>query len=174
MVFDFLVPEIHGIEDPLDQFIKQNKFPSPISSACPICNVDMPPYKMETDDVWSSHLLNEHEFLFSNMDVCFQFLQYVIPNFNFAWFPMDQSKGIIRTIEFNNKNKINGCCPINNCSFHANNPELLENHLVRKHQDKIKLLNMDLPHSGNSLKLTLPINSMHITLTFSTSKITLG
>jgi hypothetical protein len=117
--------------------LTKNKFPSPTSCACPICNVDMPPYKMETDDVWSSHLLNEHEFLFGNMDVCFQFLQYGIPNFNFAWFPMDQSKGIIRTIEFKNKNKINGCCPINHCNFHANNPELLENHLVRKHQNNI-------------------------------------
>jgi hypothetical protein len=60
--FEFHIPEIHGIDDPLDQFIKQYKFPSPTSCACPICNVDMPPYKMETDDIWSSHLLNDREF----------------------------------------------------------------------------------------------------------------
>jgi hypothetical protein len=169
MIFDFHTPEIYGIEDPLDQFIKINKFPSPTSCICPLCNIDMPPYKMETDDVWSSHLLNEHEFLFGNMDVCYQFLQYGLPSFNFAWFPMDQSKGIIHTVEFNNKNRINGCCPIFNCKFHNNNPELLENHLIKKHQDKVKLLNIDLPpRSGNTLKLILLINLMSITLTFST------
>jgi hypothetical protein len=108
---------------------------------------------METDDIWSSHLLNDHEFLHGNMDVCYQFLQYGIPNFNFAWFPMDQSKGIIRTIEFNNKNKINGCCPIINCKFHTNNPEFLENHLAKKHQDKIKTLNMDLPPFWKFIKI---------------------
>jgi hypothetical protein len=89
MIFAFHIPEIHGIDDPLDQFIKNNKFPSPTSCFCPICNIDMPPYKMETDDVWSSHLLNDHNFLFGNMDVCFQFLQFGIPNFNFACFPLD-------------------------------------------------------------------------------------
>jgi hypothetical protein len=129
----------------------------------------MPPYKIETDDVWPSHLLNEFEFLFGNMDVCFQFLQYGIPNFNFDWFPMDQCKGIIRTIEFNNKNKINGCCPISNCNFHANNPELLENHLAKKHQEKIKLLNMDLLPFWKFLKINTPdkfdahyFDSLHI------------
>jgi hypothetical protein len=91
MNFDFYIPEIHGVDDPLDQFIKNNKFPSPTSCSCPLCNTEMPPYKMETDDVWSSHLLNEHEFLFGSMDICYQFLQYGVPNFNFAWFPMDQS-----------------------------------------------------------------------------------
>jgi hypothetical protein len=43
MIFDFYIPDIHEIEDPLDQFIKQNKFPSPTSCSCPICKVDMPP-----------------------------------------------------------------------------------------------------------------------------------
>jgi hypothetical protein len=79
------------------------------------------------------------------MDVCFQFLQFGKPNFNFAWFPMDQLKGFIKTIEFNNCHKINGCCVINNCNFFAKNPEIMENHLAKKHHDKIKFLNLDLP-----------------------------
>jgi hypothetical protein len=134
----------------------------------------MPPYKIETDDVWSSHLLNNHEFMFGNMDVCYQFLQYGIPNFNFAWFPMDQSKGIISTIEFNNKNKINGCCPITNCKFYTNSPEFLENHLEKNIKTKSKSSIWTFLHFGNLSKSTPLTSLMRIISIFSTSKITLG
>jgi hypothetical protein len=50
----------------------------------------------------------------------------------------------------------------------------MESHLVKKHLDKIKLLKIDLPHSGDSSKLTLQTSMTHIILIFSISKTILG